>query len=138
MLFTTTAHAMKSACANVGERELSELARQLEDAGRNGDADFIAANAETLIEGLSAFAESEKESFTPIACGNPALLAEQLQKIIVACDEFDESAALAAVDLLLKTQWPPATKATLGKIRVAIFSDSDFSMAKELCEKAIG
>ncbi|GHV45064.1 hypothetical protein FACS1894204_03280 [Synergistales bacterium] len=135
-LFTTTAHAMKSACANVGERELSELARQLEDAGRNGDADFVAANAGTLIEGLSAFAESEKESFAAIACGNPALLTEQLQKIAAACDEFDESAALAAVDLLLKMQWPLTTKATLGKIRAAIFSDSDFSKAKELCRQS--
>jgi CheY-like chemotaxis protein len=53
-LFTITAHAMKSALANVGERETSELARKLEDAGRKGDTDYINVNAEDFIETLEA------------------------------------------------------------------------------------
>ncbi|GHV39097.1 hypothetical protein FACS189490_02130 [Clostridia bacterium] len=132
-LFAITAHAMKSACANVGETELSKLAEKLESAAKLGDEAFVTANTNALIEGLSAFAKPAEELFTSSADGDPALLAVQLQKIAAACDEFDEGAALAAVDLLLKTQLSPATKATLTEIRSAIFSDSDFDKAKGLC-----
>ncbi|GHV39089.1 hypothetical protein FACS189490_02110 [Clostridia bacterium] len=137
LLFTTTAHAMKSACANVGETELSKLAERLETAGKRGDTAFIKANTDELIEGLSAFLEPAEEASTDNSYVDTAFLTEQLQKIAAACDEFDDSVALAAVDLLLETQLPPAVKSTLGKVRAAIFSDSDFDMAKELCENAL-
>jgi len=58
-LFTTTANAMKSALANVGEIEksqlavaLSQLAASLEKAGLNGDTGFIAANTGSFIKTL--------------------------------------------------------------------------------------
>jgi HPt (histidine-containing phosphotransfer) domain-containing protein len=49
-LFTTTAHAMKSALANIEENEISELAFALEQAGLNGDREYIAVNTEHFIK----------------------------------------------------------------------------------------
>jgi len=51
-LFTTTAHAMKSALANIGEDEKSLLAAALEKAGLDDDRDFISANTENFIKTL--------------------------------------------------------------------------------------
>jgi signal transduction histidine kinase/CheY-like chemotaxis protein len=61
-LFSTTAHAMKSACANVGCKEASELAKELEFAGKNGDMEFIRANASKLVEKLREIVGDGTES----------------------------------------------------------------------------
>ncbi|MDR1811866.1 MAG: response regulator [Candidatus Fibromonas sp.] len=57
-LFTITAHAMKSALANVDESEISASAYKLEMAGFNGDRDFIAAHTENFIETLETLVKN--------------------------------------------------------------------------------
>jgi len=59
-LFTTTAHGMKSAFAAIGESAISEQALKLEMAGRNGDTEFISANAATFIETLEEFIKNNE------------------------------------------------------------------------------
>jgi len=53
-LFTITAHAMKSALANVGEAEASGLAAALESVGRSGDMGYIAANVDEFVQTLES------------------------------------------------------------------------------------
>jgi PAS domain S-box-containing protein len=55
-LFTTTAHAMKSALANIGETNKSAMAARLEKAGGDGDYAFIAAKTEDFASMLESLA----------------------------------------------------------------------------------
>jgi HPt (histidine-containing phosphotransfer) domain-containing protein len=52
-LFTTQVHALKSASASIGASEISRMAAELEEAGKNGDTDFIGKNLAAFRENLS-------------------------------------------------------------------------------------
>ncbi|MDR1205128.1 MAG: response regulator [Peptococcaceae bacterium] len=115
--FTTAAHAMKSALANIGETEKSALAARLEKAGREGDSAFIAAGAESFIAVLEAFARDlpPEASGAPADAGasedadvsedagaseDAAFFGAQLRMLRRACAEYDGAAADAAVAAL--------------------------------------
>ncbi|GBU20794.1 histidine kinase [Fibrobacteres bacterium R8-0-B4] len=53
-LFTITAHAMKSALANIGEEEASQLAAALESVGRSGDMGYVSENIDEFIQTLES------------------------------------------------------------------------------------
>ena len=133
-LFTTTAHAMKSALANVGESEISASAFELEKAGLNSDMDFIAANTESFIETLNALvknlAATETASIEDEGIQeDTAYLMEQLQIIKAACEDYDDTAAYAALDRLKEKAWKASTVAVLEEIREMLFLHSDFEEA---------
>jgi HPt (histidine-containing phosphotransfer) domain-containing protein len=135
-LFATTAHAMKSALANVGESEASSLAFELEKAGLSGDMDFIAANVEGFAETLNAlakkFAASEAAGTEDEGIDeDAAYLAEQLQIIKSACENYDDTSAYAALDRLKAKAWKAGTAAMLEEIREMLFLRSDFDGAAE-------
>ncbi|GHU89222.1 hypothetical protein FACS1894202_06930 [Clostridia bacterium] len=131
-LFTTTAHAMKSACANVGEAELSKLAEALETAGRSGDEAFIAANAGALIERLLPFTETPEAPTVSADGEDTAFLREKLAQIKSAVEDFDGNAALAIVGELKAKVWSAETRVRIAAIEdAAMFSD--FEKAAELC-----
>ena len=48
--YTTLVHSLKSSARTVGATELSELARLLETAGKNGDIDYIQKETPVLLE----------------------------------------------------------------------------------------
>ncbi|MCR4590415.1 MAG: response regulator [Lachnospiraceae bacterium] len=48
-LYTIKVHALKSSARIIGASELSEKARLLEDAGKDGDLDYIDANTEEIL-----------------------------------------------------------------------------------------
>ncbi len=52
-LFTTYVHALKSASLSIGAKVLSELAANLEIAGKNNDIAYIQKNSQTFITKLS-------------------------------------------------------------------------------------
>jgi len=137
-LFTTTVHAMKSVLANIGETEKSQQAAALEKAGLNGDKDFIAANTESFIKTLEALIKKLRPTQSTAATDNAdmtedtAYLKEQLQIIKTACEDYNDTAAYAALDRLKEKQWKPETTAALEKIRDALFLHSDFDGAAEL------
>jgi len=135
-LFTTTAHAMKSALANVGEAEKSRQAAALEKASLSGDMDFIAANTESFIKALESLIRKLSPAQTAAAEGadvaeDAAFLKEQLQIIKTACARYDDAAAYAAFDRLKEKAWKPATAAALEEIRDMLFLHSDFDGAAE-------
>ncbi|MCL2002545.1 MAG: ATP-binding protein [Oscillospiraceae bacterium] len=131
-LFTTTAHAMKSALANIGEREMSELALRLENAGLNGDLEYIAAGTEEFVRKLEALAESfspeAAEETGDIQEDTEALIA-QLSIIQTACGDYDDTAAYAALDWLKEKPWGKRTSDTLEAICDTLFLHSDFDGA---------
>ena len=134
-LFTTTAHAMKSALANIGKAEISRQAAALEKAGLDGNLDFIAANTESFIKTLEALirelSPAEPAVTDADAAEDTVYLKEQLQIIKTACENYDDTAAYAALDRLKEKPWKPQTAAALEKIRDALFLHSDFDGAAE-------
>jgi signal transduction histidine kinase/CheY-like chemotaxis protein len=140
-LFTTTAHAMKSALAYVGEAEKSQAAAALEQAGLNGDRDFIAAHTESFIQTIESLIKELSPAQTAaaadaVAAGanvteDTAYLKEQLQIIKTACENYDDTTAYTALDRLKRKTWKPQTAAALETIRNALFLHSDFDGAAE-------
>jgi len=145
-LFTTTAHAMKSALANVGEIEISKTALMLESAGINSDTEFIAAYLGSFLESLEVLiqninpAETVHTDNTPQEDGENeshfdlAFLAEQLQVVKSACDNYDDTAVYAALDRLKEKSWDKKTLTVLENIRDMLFLHSDFDGAAELVQ----
>ena len=56
-LYTIKVHALKSSARIIGAKVLSELSKQLEDAGHNKDTGFIMAHTEELLKCYRAFKE---------------------------------------------------------------------------------
>ena len=139
-LFTTTAHAMKSALANVGEKEASALAAALEDAGLKGDTEYISSGTEDFVKTLEALIDKLKPAEDAVTADTDIeedtdYLIQQLQLIKAACEDYDDDAAYAALDRLGEKQWKPETKDALEQIRDALFVYSDFDGAAEMAER---
>ena len=136
-LFTTTAHAMKSALANVAEYDASKTASSLEEAGLKDDMAFISANIGHFIKTLNMLIKRitslEPTEYTDVdMIEDTAYLAAQLKLIESACEEYDDGLAYATLDRLQEKQWNKETADLLGKIRDRLFFDSDFEGAAQL------
>ena len=138
-LYTITAHAMKSALANIGEPEKSKLAGKLEDAGRNGDIEFLSLHNEAFITELENLVKNltpdESEGDETTIDEDINFLKEQLDIIINACANYDDTSAYTALDRLMDKQWKNETKAELSSIHNLIYFDTDFESAGELSQK---
>ncbi|MDR0818931.1 MAG: response regulator [Oscillospiraceae bacterium] len=135
-LFATTVHAMKSACANIGENELSELAKELELAGKSGDIDFIRANAENFVARLEAFVKPENAVDESGLDEDTELLREKLNAIKSAVDEFDDSAARKILSELKTLKWKNKTLKLFEKIDELLLH-SDFDEVMEAIDEWI-
>ena len=156
--FTICAHAMKSALANVGEKEASMAAAALESAGQRGDTDFISANTEALIKTLEELidkfsparktpsADEDNEDSSADASENAAedssvdapedaaYLKEQLEIVKTACEDYDDDTAFAALDRLKEKPWNSKTADMLEEIRDMLYIYSDFDGVKQRIE----
>jgi len=149
-LFTITAHAMKSALANVGELEASKSAAALENSGLQGDREFINANIESFIQTLEELAEKFNSAFaaklpatdetlneqganddaaSQNVTEDVSLLKEQLQIIKTACENYDDDTAYTALDNLKEKTWRSETLELLTQIHDMLFIYSDFDGA---------
>jgi signal transduction histidine kinase/CheY-like chemotaxis protein/PAS domain-containing protein len=122
-LFTVHAHAMKSNLANIGEKEVSELAFSLEKAGKKRNKGFIQAKVPRLIDALQEMIqkiekETEKNTKKTIEKieENTAHLLEQLKIIGDACIKYDTRTANSTLAELKKLQWASETEETLDTI----------------------
>jgi signal transduction histidine kinase/CheY-like chemotaxis protein len=160
-LFTITAHAMKSALANVWSQaeaaleemgsgngappsalRMSQAAAALEEAGRYNDMEYINANTdsfvktlEELIGRLKSAEEGSREANPPAddadILEDTAYLAEHLAAIKTACENFDNTAVYKILDLLEEKIWKTKTTETIKNIRELIYVTSDFEEAVE-------
>ena len=140
-LFTITAHAMKSALANIGEKEASGAALDLEKAGLNGDLEYISANMELFIETLETLIkrlktpDKDNTNIVVDIIEDTEYLTEQLQIIKTACNQYDDDTAYAALDRLKERSWNTGTTEVLEQIRDALYIYSDFDgTAKRIVE----
>ena len=91
-LYVTYVHALKSALYSIGARGLSELARNLEAAGRNGDTDYIAQNTAAFLHDLEILLENIGKTVSEIKNSNPVqdiIDKTMLIRLKQALDEMD-------------------------------------------------
>ena len=111
--YTTEVHGLKSSSLSIGAKELSEMARQLEAAGRSEDYKQIMYDTPTLIaryteivEHIRPFVETEKHS----EAGKPPVEAEVLKaklvEVLEAIDNLDSPEAIKILDELLEFSFP--------------------------------
>ncbi|MDR2579616.1 MAG: response regulator [Fibromonadaceae bacterium] len=134
-LFAINIHAMKSALANIGEKEASEQAALLEKAGKEQNKNIIQTETQNFVNSLKAIVEKIEAKAAPNAKAdeNPVYLREQLQVIGIACTAYDEQSAGVALANLQKMQWTKETKAILEQIAESLLF-SDFEKAREISE----
>jgi len=138
-LFAIAAHSMKSALANIGEKDASLMAASLEKAGKSGDMEFISANTNGFIQTLEALiskfstAENDKANDDSIT-EDTAYLSELMQILKTACENYEVDKAYAILDELNKKQWKSSTIKLLEDIHDALFISSDFEGAAKLCQ----
>jgi len=137
--FTTNAHAMKSALGNIGELGASKWAAALEDAGRNEVIEIIKADTPEFMENLLLIIE-KCEPKTVYDDENIEedleLLTDKLGDIQMACAEYDDRPAKAALTVLKEHLWKEEVRQLLENISQYLLH-SDFELAEDEAKKAI-
>jgi len=116
-MFIINVHAMKSALANVGEKELSQEAQQLEQAGRDNDKKLIMEKLPLFLNSLYAVVnkfeekgrKTEKEGY-----GDYSQLKEKLLELRAACGEYNKKNAKNILTELKKKTWSQPVEEHLG------------------------
>jgi CheY-like chemotaxis protein len=130
-LFATTTHGIKSAAANCGLSEISELAKELETAGKNEDASFIAEKAPVLITLLKDFlSENSIEDLKIFSEDDDEKIPNLLSRLKDSCGDYDEA---EAVKLIREIRSLPHTKAT-AKLLEDVETHILHSEFEEACE----
>ena len=115
-------HGMKSALANIGEKDLSAAALKLEIAGRAADTGVMEADTREFIDALRLVAEKlapEKENGSgTLSQEEAALLREQLGAIRTAFTDYDKKAARDLLNGLREKEWPPDVRELMDAIAV--------------------
>ena len=138
LLYTTTVHAMKSALANVGEKELSACAAKLEQAGREKDTDMISAHTPIFLDRLQAVVlkltpHESKERADVLGEGDGELLAESMHAVKTACLGFDKRSIKEILTELRQKTWPQEIEQLLGEMSGQLL-DGDFSEVSHTAE----
>jgi CheY-like chemotaxis protein len=131
-MFIISVHSMKSALVNIGEPDLSETARRLEQIGRERDTSTMEKELPAFLSDLKAVIDkiglNEDDVNVEIADGDKAFLSEKLLVIEKACTAYDNKTAREAlVGLKVKT-WPRPVKEMLNEIATHLLH-SDFDEA---------
>jgi signal transduction histidine kinase/CheY-like chemotaxis protein len=112
-------HAMKSALANVGEKELSSAASVLEQAGRDNNMKLILEKLppflETLYVVINKFEEKEQKT-EKSGAGDYLMLKEKLQEIRAACGEYNKKTAKDLLVELKAKAWDKPVEEQLGSL----------------------
>jgi HPt (histidine-containing phosphotransfer) domain-containing protein len=135
-LYIINIHAMKSALANIGEEELSLLAKRLEAAGRDKNIDVIVNETYDFLNDLKMLVER----ITPEEGGGGnkevveddlAYLEEKLLLFRAACVVYDKKAAKEVIIDLKKKPWSRSVKQMLNTLTEHLLH-SDFEEAANI------
>jgi signal transduction histidine kinase/CheY-like chemotaxis protein len=125
-IFIVNTHAMKSALANIGEKELSKFASKLEQAARERNFSDIAAKTPEFLNALHELIEKTAPKQEESAVDEDvAYLREKLLAIRLACEAYDKRTAKSLLAELNEKIWSHKTKELLEKIAEHILH-SDF------------
>lgn len=122
--YTIEVHALKSAAAVVGERELSKMAAHLEYYGNHGEWDAIKLHAQSLLEAYEeAGRRLEKQIAEPLV-EKQEISQEKLREILItlrqALEDFDVDIADEKMEQLKHLILPKEVEAIREELRVAV------------------
>ena len=142
-IFIINIHAMKSALANVGEKDLSKDAMHLEQSGREQNIKLIISQLPEFLVKLKGvidrlkpqeeqdeFEDSENMDDFP----DKPFLQEKLLIIQASCASMDKKAAKEAVMALKQRSWPRPVKDMLSTISEHLLH-SEFEEAAAIARK---
>jgi signal transduction histidine kinase/CheY-like chemotaxis protein len=134
-LYTVTTHAMKSALANIGEEELSAVAKKLEAAGREGDIAVITGETPAFLSDLQAvirkITPKDDDDSGKAEDEDQAYLQEKLLVFRAACVVYDKKSAKEVIIDLKKKKWSRPTKEMLNLLAERLLH-SDFEEAANI------
>jgi len=120
-MYIINVHAMKSALANIGEKELSDTAARLEQAGREKDINVLLSETDEFLEKINMVVKeikSKEEKNELIEDSEDAiiLLKEKLQIIKNACGEMDKKTIKKLLSELKEKTWSQKSNELLSLI----------------------
>jgi YesN/AraC family two-component response regulator len=136
-MYTIYVHALKSALGNIGETNLSGLARDLEQAGRERNIAFLTENTSTFLSKLREVVDKLKSN-TQEYCTDDVTdkdmdyLHKTLLAVKEACAVYDIDAAYVAFTELKQKPWAGKYGKTLDAI-AGYLRHSDFNEAEATC-----
>jgi HPt (histidine-containing phosphotransfer) domain-containing protein len=141
-LYITTIHGIKSALANIGEINLSQIALELEKAARQKNLELLLNETPAFINMLKSLIVKYKPAEdTENASDNDSIseenrlfLHKKLAVIITACDAYDKKSAKTAIDEIKSLEWPKHIKSLIKDISVHLLH-SEFSEIAQLIDK---
>jgi len=116
-MFIVNTHAMKSALANIGEKELSKFASELEQAVRERNFSKVADKTPEFLSSLRILLEkTAPKQEEDVVDEDVAYLREKLLVIQSACETYDKKTVKKALAELNEKKWSHKTKKMLEKI----------------------
>ena len=140
-MFIINVHAMKSALANIGEKELSAKALRLEQAGREKDINVILTETNDFMEKITFVINEIKLRYKSNdniidTKDSLALLQNKLGVIREACLAYDKKSAKTALNELRENEWSGSTRVLLNAISEHLLH-SEFDETSALIEETI-
>jgi len=128
-------HSMKSALANMGEVELSTVARRLEVAGQAKDISLITAETPAFMEELRKVIEKirpkEDVSLPENSDNDLVFLSEKMLVIKTACLNYDDVTANAALKEIEQKKWSRSIKNYINALAMHLLH-GDFEKAANI------
>jgi signal transduction histidine kinase/CheY-like chemotaxis protein len=128
-------HAMKSALANVGEKELSSDALILEQAGRDNNMKLILEKLPLFMESLYVVItkfEEKEQKIEKSGSGDFSQLKEKLLEIRNACSVYDKKTAKDVLAELKKKAWTQPVEEQLGILAESLLHSEFDEAAKNI------
>jgi HPt (histidine-containing phosphotransfer) domain-containing protein len=145
-LYITTVHGMKSALANVDEKEFSDIASRLEQAGKDQDLAVMSNETPAFVSALQSLIEKFKPAGkngitsipgeNSISEENQAFLREKLHDIKIACAAYDKKAVKAVLKEISQKTWSKHIDTVLEDISVHILH-TEFDEAAIVAKNAV-
>jgi len=124
--FTISVHSMKNALAHVGENELSEFAKKLEQAGWSNDRETM-SEAPDFVEKLKAVVvklspKDDENQDIDVTDEDYSYLREKLIVVKQAIEIYDNKAAKDTINELRSKKWPGRLKTLMGEMSEQLLS----------------
>jgi CheY-like chemotaxis protein len=138
--FAISVHAMKSALATMGIMDLSETASKLETASKNDEMDFCLEHFPNFMDKLLSLHKnlstilSDTETASEKKPGDKAYLNENIEKALIAANDFDNYAGMEAINNLLSCDFGEEINAPL-EDALKSFNELDFDTVVEILNK---
>jgi CheY-like chemotaxis protein len=136
--YTIAAHGIKSALRNIGETTLSELAFDLERAGRARNLEAIAGITPVFIKELKTVIAKTKLKETnnavPASGDTMIYLKEKVNEFRTACKTYDTGAAETVLNELVQKNWSQEIDDAINEISLSLLH-GEFEKAVSIADR---